>query len=412
MFSLKIRQAVTLFWALLLGTALFAQSTKSGAGGKGSGGGGGQGQGGAQGSQGGGSAFFETQMLAYGSVNQLSEAIAKEVCSTIGSDATVVIFDQGSFQNLQAWQSFSASAKLLETAYKTLLNQDQLDDFEDFVNSAPKFGAGPFIGGAQDLNSLIATLAASTSNNASTFSIQDSTMAVSLAHQFKRIKKCEKVKPMYYPLFGPYANVTAAQDKLQKAIEGPSLVRTFIQTSDDFPDSKDDPKFLLLADLNTQYDQLLASVIAGINQSTGGGQGAAAPGVVSLLQGADLQDQVSNEKTYILYADVVAAGGTQRVRKNLVTVLFTGEWISYSGGLVVNVALTKSKGTELVFAHTLRYRSKFTSIGHPRESESVESTNAGDNVYSLCNQEKRHHLWVSDKPKEANCPVEEPIDKE
>src|ERR1700723_2322808 len=83
-----------------------------------------QGPAGAQGG-GGSSPYFETQMLAYGAVNQLSESISREVCTNIPSnDSTVIIFDQSSFQNLQAWQSFVASVHLLERAYGTLLPPD------------------------------------------------------------------------------------------------------------------------------------------------------------------------------------------------------------------------------------------------------------------------------------------------
>jgi hypothetical protein len=65
------------------------------------------------------------------------------------------------------------------------------------------------------------------------------------------------------------------------------------------------------------------------------------------VQGADLQKRLEKATAYILYADVVAAGGTQIDRKNVLTVLFTGDWISYSGGLVVNVAITHATDNSL-----------------------------------------------------------------
>ena len=55
----------------------------------------------------------------------------------------------------------------------------------------------------------------------------------------------------------------------------------------------------------------------------------------------------------MLYADVVAAGGTQRDRKSPIT-LIIGGWITYSGGAIVNVALVHSKDAEFVPADTLR----------------------------------------------------------
>src|SRR6516225_1035911 len=84
-----------------------------------------QGQG--NGTAGGGSTpYFETQMLAYGAVNQLAETITQEVCTNIKApeNPIVIIYDQSSFQNLQAWQSFVASTHMLEKAYGTLLSTD------------------------------------------------------------------------------------------------------------------------------------------------------------------------------------------------------------------------------------------------------------------------------------------------
>ena len=111
------------------------------------------------------------------------------------------------------------------------------------------------------------------------------------------------------------------------------------------------------------------------------------------MQGAALNDLLAQDSTYILYADVVAAGGTERDRKNIFT-LITGDWISFSGGLIVNVALIHSKDTTLKLADTLRYRSGYAHhISNPRESEDLENTNAGENVDSVCGWEKRLHWW-------------------
>jgi hypothetical protein len=119
---------------------------------------------------------------------------------------------------------------------------------------------------------------------------------------------------------------------------------------------------------------------------------------VSLLQGAELERLIQKPDTYILYADVAAAGGTQRDVKNVFTLL-TGDWLSYSGGLIVNVAMIKSSNTSLVFADTLRYRTDFTNyfgispFKSPEQSDLVENNNSGSNVINLCNQERHKHLF-------------------
>jgi hypothetical protein len=165
--------------------------------------------GGAGGGSGGATPYFETEMLAYGAAHQLAVGIAQRACSPeITTNATIVIFDPGSFQNLGLWQSFSAGALALEDAYKTVLTEDQRDELngqlggsglsrKTSAQAAGGTSSASFIQGGADLGSLITAIAASTTNNASTFTIQDSTMAVSLMHEFQRIH-CN-VRLVYYP---------------------------------------------------------------------------------------------------------------------------------------------------------------------------------------------------------------------
>jgi hypothetical protein len=70
-------------------------------------------------------AYFESQMLAYGAMTQLSANIAARVCSELTNSQPLVMFDQASFQNLQAWQAFEASSVALEETYRTFLTDDK-----------------------------------------------------------------------------------------------------------------------------------------------------------------------------------------------------------------------------------------------------------------------------------------------
>jgi hypothetical protein len=289
------------------------------------------------GAQGGATPYFETEMLAYGAVNQLSEAIAQRVCSATApppnadhpKPSTVVIFDQSSFQNLGAWQSLVGGAGALEGAYKTLLSPAQRTALEAKVPPASLnralAAAGAtspsFIQGGADLGSLISAVAASATNNASTFTIQDSTMAVSLLHQFERIN-CN-VSPVYYPLFGAYADLDNAKNKVTTALDELNQVRAFV--TNEFATNAtsgagiNSSKFSILTDLNAQYDMILKNFLSipgqnsspassGQNPSSqGGGSNAASPssassnsssGYVSLLQGAELEELIRKDDTY------------------------------------------------------------------------------------------------------------------
>jgi hypothetical protein len=380
--------------------------------------------------------YFETIMEAYGATNELSRTIAREVCAKIGNASkTVVIFDPVSFQNVAAWQSFSSTSMALKNAYETLLTQAEVDGLfpppaapqENTLASIP-------ITSASDLAGLITALASSTTNTASTFTIQDSSMAVSLAHQFQRISTC-KVDLKYFPLFGSYVDFTDTDAYVQQALEDLNRLRRYIQHNAAFTGSSTSVQYLLFSDLNNQYDQLLKTISSsptqggqsgpgglqngqGAGQTTPAGGGSqqtgastatgSGAGLVSLEQGAALNTLLSDNDTYVLYADVVAAGGTQRDRKNILT-LITGDWISYSGGAIVNVALVHSKDTSLELADTLRYRSAFARhLSSPKEYSNIENTNAGENEPSICGQETRLHWWQRRKTVQNPCPSANP----
>jgi hypothetical protein len=387
-------------------------------------------QSGAGGAGGGATPYFETEMLAYGAVNELSEAIAQRVCHDVGipGNSTVIIFDQSSFQNLGTWQSVVASANVLQSAYATLLPQRSVPGRP--LNRAAGATGGPFIQGGADLGALITAVAASTTNTASTFTIPDSTVAVSIMHQIQRTN-CN-LNVIYYPLFGQYADLNSARQEVSTALDQLNATRAAVQTVMNTGGSTGGPisptsdgRTAVFADLNTQYDALLKMFMSGTQQQNAGGPGnsqnpnsstqaagnqtasTSSAGFQSLLEGAAIEQLIGRDDTYILYAVVVAAGGTQRDVKNIVT-LFTGDWISYSGGLVANLAVIKAKESSLVIADTLRYRTGFTGIKgfrNPRKSELVENPNSGSNEYSLCNEEKRHHFWSSNRPSALNCPL-------
>jgi hypothetical protein len=381
-------------------------------------------QGGAQGAQAGGTPYFEAVMEAYGAVNELSEAVAGQVCDNFKDKkdgVTVIIFDPTSFQNVVAWQAFSSTATALKSSYETLLTEREVKALfpPDQSGGTNELASIP-ITSATDLAGLITALSSSTTNTASTFAISDSTMAVSLAHQFKRSKDC-KVALKYYPLFGSYVNLTTTDPLVQKELAGLNKIRQYLQHTRTYT-APNSVAYALLADLNTQYDALIKSI------SSGGAQGSQAPaapasgppsagpqsgppsgnqgsgsGLLSLEQGAALNALLAEDATYVLYADVVAAGGTQRDRKNLIT-LITGDWITYSGGVIVNVALVHSKDTELILSDTLRYRTQLAHFSAPKERKQIENTNAGENEPSVCSQEKRLHWWQWRKAIKNPCP--------
>jgi hypothetical protein len=421
--------AVGLAFLLCLAPVCLAQpSPKAGSSGGGSGAGGGKGSGSSQSSGSGQSSqgatsFFESQMLAYGALNQLSYAISRQVCEKLPDQATIVLFDQTSFQNLQAWQAFVTTGSLLQESYGTLMPQAEYDKLIPPPKKKTPSGnitLFSFFAGS-DVSGMITALAASTTNTPSQFTIPDSALAISIAHQLTRScvdsKKAAKTfKLKYYPLFGSSANLDDAKDAASDVLAGPNKLRRYLQTTKGAlptgTSANNDPKYLLFADMNTLYDQLVTTLITSISQNQtptqGGTTTPGASGVTSILQGADLEKTLSQDNTYILYGDVLAAGGTQRDRKNIFSVLIFGDFITYSGGVVVNFGVVKSSDNSPVLADTLRYRTTNTRLASPSKGEFVENTNSGDNIDSLCNQEARHHLGDGTKALPADCMVRSP----
>ena len=87
--------------------------------------------------------------------------------------------------------------------------------------------------------------------------------------------------------------------------------------------------------------------------------------------------------------NISAAGGTQQVRKNLLTAVFTGDWIRYSGGVSVNVIIFKiangktaqTDNSAILYSDLVRYR---TPLGHIKKPAQYDNApEAGDNLNSV-----------------------------
>jgi hypothetical protein len=89
-----------------------------------------------------------------------------------------------------------------------------------------------------------------------------------------------------------------------------------------------------------------------------------------VLAGAQLMTLLNktNPDTYIVFWEASAAGGTQRDRKNLITNVFTGDWISYSGGVVLSFGMIDARTGTLVAPVVHRLMSPYTTIAAPPDS--------------------------------------------
>ena len=188
---------------------------------------------------------YESQMLAFGTINLIANDIAKRVCiadstlpaadlATRTADITatpaIVIFDQTTFASIQSYEAFIQNAALVAKVYGTLvsdpnkalsklktLNQEHatkangnqyavgiLDQkMKELSVTGPAFG-DPI----SDATSLLSALAiSSNTESAGSLTIPDSAMAIALTRTLKAQPTCSAKTIVYPPLFG-YGSVS------------------------------------------------------------------------------------------------------------------------------------------------------------------------------------------------------------
>jgi hypothetical protein len=144
--------------------------------------------------------------------------------------------------------------------------------------------------------------------------------------------------------------------------------------------SSQDPCVAAFNNLDGSYNSFLAG-LSTPNATTG------QPGLSSILQGYHLRallgTATKDSPILGIYINVAAAGGTQQDRKNIITALFTGDWIRYSGGVSLNVIVFKIAGddSKILFSDLLRYRTPLKTISKPKGYNGAGS--AGDNLGDL-----------------------------
>jgi hypothetical protein len=101
--------------------------------------------------------------------------------------------------------------------------------------------------------------------------------------------------------------------------------------------------------------------------------------LANILAGPAEENGSFMHPAYILLASILSAGGTIRDHKTLWTALSSGDKITFSGGVMVNVALWRSNDRAPLYSNVLRYRAPFSNIKGPSTTDHVTD---GDNLSS------------------------------
>lgn len=381
-------------------------------------------------------ATIESQMLAYGGLDLVSPAIADSVCGNVADNSTVVIFDQTTFGNIQAYEAFVAGARALVEHYASLSADE--DAFRDKLQAranehaeraaataanaaneqvkslghhmestwkvrALAIGLSTTIDPFSDATSLLSAIAiASNTETGGTIVMPDSAVAVALSRDLRTSKKCQGkgLTVIYPPLFGKASTSDFSSGDIQSILQTIEDARNIIQAeivtvNDTFiaahsTATAGNPTIAtMLGDVNGLYDSFLNSFLQ-VNSSTG------TVGMAALVQGYQLASLLAGRKNppdpkdpnkdtgyevmpaNILLASVLGAAGTEHTHKNIWTALWKGDEITYSGGLIVNMSLWQATAKTPSFSKIFRYRMPYSDVKPPKNEVNVTD---GDNIH-------------------------------
>jgi hypothetical protein len=368
-------------------------------------------------------------MLAAGGVDKIADAIATNVCARLPDKAgasadptsTVVIFDQASFASVQSYEAFIANASAIVSLYESLLPDDSNDlkipdkkklnallkqQYKDKHKQLEPRVAGisgtidPFTDASSVLSSI--AIAANTETPGSIV-FPDSAMAVALTGSLtSSTGGClnKNLAVAYPPLFGSGSASDYSSADIQSDLDIVNEVRGYVTSAvqaanngwitshtpqsgnpalPGTPPSGDPVLTAALTDITSQYDNYIGPYLQLGSNGTSTGIGPVVQGyqLANLLAGkADAAGQHPHP-AYILLATIVSAGGTMRDHKSFWTALGNGDKITFSGGLIVSVAMWQSNGNAPVFSKVLRFRAPFSDVEDPSDTTHVTD---GDNL--------------------------------
>ncbi len=307
----------------------------------------------------------------------------------------VLILDPPTLQAIQSFDAFSANAEALESAFNSMTANggagSGIDDFADITNA------------------VAAAATASTSETAFTFTIQDPTAAIALLHHLQgNINNI--CKSAYYAgvytvdeiagvtintvsaELGELANTRASaltaimpdrnpdgtyNNRLKTVPCQATATPAGVGTNTVLTVNSSDACITAFNNIDASYNAFLGG-LSTPNATTG------LPALTSMLQGYRLRalfETASDDSSMLgVYLSVAAAGGTQQDRKNLLTNLFTGDWIRYTGGVSVNLIVFQvaKNNSKILFSDLLRYRAPLGKVHSPAGYN--HQPEAGDNL--------------------------------
>jgi hypothetical protein len=261
------------------------------------------------------------------------------------------------------------------------------------LNAAPPEVATPAAaGGGGDTfsditNAVAAVLVAGNAESGSTITIQDASAALTLSDHLLQEPGCANAEIVYPGVYGTSTSLTDFNRALDSVINTRQRALAALSTIP-LPNGQGALPLRLTAfnsvdAIFSQFSQswLAANSTTGLSAFTPIVQGYGLRQKLTVVRNPGFTSRVQRQ-IYMVYVNVAAAGATLQDRKNAITALTTGDWIRYSGGVVINsMIFRQTANPPLLFSDVLRYRSPLTTIHKPIRED---STHFGDNLGDTC----------------------------
>jgi hypothetical protein len=270
---------------------------------------------------------FETQILAYQALSETAEALKLEL-STVPGLTSLIILDDGAFQNAATYQAYNYLYESLIMSYKRELGLES--------GGIPNFTAleipTTILRSVADFFALFRT---NTTINNFSVTLPEEALVAQLSRQFQ--SNTTRSVRVFYPA-GYSLDVNIVMDELNQLIELKNKAEERIAAS-----SPNDPIVTKLNVLNNKADEAI-SVIS--KPET----------LVALAKGASTAKALAAADSYVLLLKT-EGGGSNRTTRNL----FFGSRLRHSGGAIVNYILFNTQG-EIVTSNTLYYHTGYVRV--------------------------------------------------
>jgi hypothetical protein len=279
---------------------------------------------------------IESKILIFQSSNEVAQIITRDILQ-VSDEAPIqslVIYSQREFAKLNGYRLYNSIRKSLVLAYKS---------------------AGITLpqGGTRDIDSPLqtsTTVLKSVAELLSYFRSEDTIAPNEFTpnnHNFLIAQLVSALRQKKSPI-----KVSAPSIYLMNFDRPGGIVETFLGELNELSELKtlaqkqmagDSQTIQRLTQLNTQADLLLNLLKETDFQpepsKPDGGTSSNGAQIFQLIQGAEISQLLSSRDKRVLVVDLLASGGSTRTRRSLFSTIFTGQGVSYSGGVAVQYFL-------------------------------------------------------------------------